>query len=289
VTRRPQIDHRTNPDLDKHQRERQFEPAIISEVVFAQPDDKGGAGIADWGGSSRCSWRAGERGAGKQLGSDGVNAAGRDSDTATSDRQRGLLLAMLLAGLAGMVDAIGFIRLQHLFVSYMSGNSTQFAVAVGRGRFGEAAPILVLIALFVLGAAGGQLIAHITGRRHLTAVLAVVGALLAAAAVLDTAPVPMVLAMGALNAAMHRAGHLSVSLTFVTGTLVRFGQGLGDLIAGRAEGWGWVEQALPWLGLVAGAIAAGAVYIRIGSAVAWMPVAASGALFVWSLAIPAPE
>jgi uncharacterized membrane protein YoaK (UPF0700 family) len=218
-----------------------------------------------------------------------VNGAVESAGTARAERRRALLLATLLAGLAGMVDAIGFIRLRHLFVSYMSGNSTQLAVAVGRGNFDEAGSILVLIVLFVLGAAGGQLTAHVAGGRHLTAVLAAVALLLTAAAIFDTAPVPMVLAMGALNAAMHRAGNLPVSLTFVTGTLVRFGQGFGDFLAGRGSGWGWVEQALPWLGLVGGAILAGAAQVRIGAAVAWAPVGAAFLLFVWSLAIPPPE
>jgi uncharacterized membrane protein YoaK (UPF0700 family) len=218
-----------------------------------------------------------------------VSTANTGTRSAQADRRRGLVLAVLLAGLAGMVDAIGLIRLRYLFVSFMSGNSTQFALAVGRGRLGDAAPILVLIALFVVGAAAGQLIAHFTGRRHLTAVLAVVAVLLAAAAVFHTAPVPMVLAMGSLNAALHRAGNIPVSLTFVTGTLVRFGQGLGDFLAGRAKGWTWVEQAVPWLGLVAGAIIAGAVYARIGSAVDWIPVGLAGALCLASLAFPAPD
>jgi uncharacterized membrane protein YoaK (UPF0700 family) len=212
-----------------------------------------------------------------------------DGDAAKAERRRGLVLAGLLAGLAGMVDAIGFIRLHHLFVSYMSGNSTQFAVALGGGRFDEAGPILILIVLFVLGAAGGQMTAHLTGTRHLTAVLAMVAVLLSVAAIFNTAPAPMVVAMGGLNAAMHRVGKIPVSLTFVTGTLVRFGQGLGDFVAGRAEGLGWVEQALPWLGLVAGATLASAAYLRIGSAVDWIPVAIALALFAWSLVIPAPE
>ena len=86
--------------------------------------------------------------------------AGQDEARATTCR--GLVLAMMLAGLAGMVDAIGFIRLGHLFVSFMSGNSTQFAIAIGRGHFDEAGQILLLIVLFVIGAAGGQLLAHAT-------------------------------------------------------------------------------------------------------------------------------
>jgi uncharacterized membrane protein YoaK (UPF0700 family) len=211
------------------------------------------------------------------------------SDRGRAERRRGLLLAVLLAALAGMVDAIGYIRLQHLFVSFMSGNSTQFAVEAGRGRFAEAEPILVLIAVFVAGAAGGQLSAHATGHRHLTAVLAMVAVLLALSALFDTAPLPMVFAMGALNAAMHRAGDVSVSLTYVTGTLVKFGQGLGDVVAGRARGWVWAEQALPWIGLLAGGLIAAAAKERIGAVVDWLPVAMSASLLLLSLVIPAPE
>ncbi len=208
---------------------------------------------------------------------------------ASEHRARGLVLAAVLSGLAGMVDAVGFLRLGHLFVSFMSGNSTQMALEAGRLRLGEAGAILALIVLFVAGAAGGQVLAHVSGRHHLTAVLAAVMALLTAAAAMGTAPAPMVLAMGALNAAMHRAGNVSVSVTFVTGTLVRFGQGLGDLVTGRTGEWVWAEQAVPWLGLVCGAVIAGAVYARIGSAVAWVPVGLSAALLLWSPTIPDPE
>ena len=38
---------------------------------------------------------------------------------------RGLLVATMLAALAGMVDVIGYLHLKGLFVSFMSGNSTQ--------------------------------------------------------------------------------------------------------------------------------------------------------------------
>ena len=43
-----------------------------------------------------------------------------------------LTLAVVLVALAGFVDAVGFLVLGGLFVSFMSGNSTQFAIGTGR-------------------------------------------------------------------------------------------------------------------------------------------------------------
>ena len=54
---------------------------------------------------------------------------------------RGLVVATMLAALAGMVDVIGYLHLKGLFVSFMSGNSTQLAAALGRGDLGGAATI----------------------------------------------------------------------------------------------------------------------------------------------------
>ena len=69
----------------------------------------------------------------------------------------------------------------------------------------------------------------------------------------------MVLAMGALNASMSRVGSTKVSLTYVTGTLVKVGQGLGRLVSGQGAGTGWLLQAGMWVCLLLGATAAAAV------------------------------
>src|SRR5215472_19023315 len=58
---------------------------------------------------------------------------------------RGLVLAAMLAALAGMVDAIGYLHLKGLFVSFMSGNSTQLAVSLGQGNLAEAGTISKLV------------------------------------------------------------------------------------------------------------------------------------------------
>ena len=202
---------------------------------------------------------------------------------------RGLVLAGLFAALAGMVDVIGYLHLNGLFVSYMSGNSTQLAAALGQGNLAVAGAITKLVMLFVLGAAGGQVLAGFSGEWRMSWVLAGVTVLLTIAALLATAPEPMVFAMGALNASMHRAGNIPVSLTFVTGVLVRFGQGLGDFLTRRSGELKWLAQAVPWLGLIAGATIGSAAFMRIGEAAIWVSVALAALLLACSTAIRQPD
>lgn len=127
-----------------------------------------------------------------------------------------------MAFLAGAKDVYGLGRLGHLFVSFMSGNTTKLGVALGQSHWNEAGKIAGLIGLFVLGAA---LVAFM------------VAALLAVPTVLPTWTVTaLLLAMGALNASMTRIGQFTVSLTYATGSLVRFGQSLASLCCGKRDG-----------------------------------------------------
>jgi uncharacterized membrane protein YoaK (UPF0700 family) len=61
-------------------------------------------------------------------------------------------------------------------------------------------------------------------------------------------------------------GETAVSLTYVTGTLVKFGQGLGQTLCGRPGDWGWLLQAPMWLCLLAGGTAAAAARAYVGYA-----------------------
>jgi uncharacterized membrane protein YoaK (UPF0700 family) len=62
------------------------------------------------------------------------------------------LLACAMAFLAGATDVCGLFRLHDLFVSFMSGNTTMLAFALGRGQLERAGMIAGLIGLFVAGA-----------------------------------------------------------------------------------------------------------------------------------------
>jgi uncharacterized membrane protein YoaK (UPF0700 family) len=165
------------------------------------------------------------------------------------------LMACAMAFLAGATDICGLSALHDLFVSFMSGNTTMLAFALGHGQFTRASMVAELIGLFMGGAFVGTIIAVISGRWHLSIVTLTVAIMLSMASVWTAATVPILtLAMGILNAAMHRADATGVSLTYVTGVLVKFAQGLGHAVCGQPSDPSWPLQGILWLALFAGAI-----------------------------------
>src|SRR6202158_4361363 len=96
------------------------------------------------------------------------------------DTRRNIALACALSALAGYVDAIGFLHLGGLYVSFMSGNSTRMGVELAQGQWVAAAASLGLIVLFVIGAAAGSLIVLGHGVHRQPWVLLAEAALLAA-------------------------------------------------------------------------------------------------------------
>ena len=182
-----------------------------------------------------------------------------------------LLEALYLVALAGCVDAIGYLHLGHLFVSFMSGNSTRMAVELAEGRWPTALVPAGLVALFVAGSFLGSLLSGAVGRWRLPAVLAAETALLAAALLLPRpggplplVALPMALAMGVQNATLHRAGSVRLGPTYVTGTLATLGHLLAEAVTGRAGPWSWLPYALLWLALIAGAVGGAWGYARLG-------------------------
>jgi uncharacterized membrane protein YoaK (UPF0700 family) len=182
-----------------------------------------------------------------------------------------------LAALAGATDVHGLTLLRDLFVSFMSGNSTMLGVAIGRGDFERAGRIAGIVGLFVAGATAGSLIAALAGPRHTFVVLFIVTVLLALTMLVPQWSIPfLVVAMGLLNAAMHRAGATGISLTYVTGALVKFGQGLGLLLCRRQEDASWWKQGVLWACLLTGAAAAAVLELRVGAGIEWaLPVLAA--------------
>jgi uncharacterized membrane protein YoaK (UPF0700 family) len=200
------------------------------------------------------------------------------------------ILAAGLSGLAGFVDATGFINLGGFFVSFMSGNTTRFAVGLATG--GTAAAIAAgLIATFVLGVMAGTLVGRRAPHNRAASVLGLVAIFLAVAALCGTAgylpgaAIAMALAMGAENAVFEREGEVHIGLTYMTGTLVKLGQHLLNALLG-GDRWAWRSYLLLWLGLTAGALVGALLHPWLGLGALWIAAAAAALFTVTAARIP---
>lgn len=177
-------------------------------------------------------------------------------------------LAIGVAALAGFVDAIGFVETAGFFVSFMTGNSTRFAVGVAEGTRG-AAIAGGLIATFVAGVVAGSLVAEQYRRVRTPAVLSCATLLLCAAAGLRAvdavwpAVLCLTLAMGVVNAAFRGRDGAVVGVTYMTGTLVQTGYKLANRLRGEGDARWWPHLAL-WAGLAGGAILGAVAVIQWG-------------------------
>ena len=201
-------------------------------------------------------------------------------------RQR---LALGLARLAGLVDACGFVVAGGYFTSLMSGNTTRMGVELVKRPALALAP-LGLIGCFLTGVAAGALIGRRVRGRHKRVLLGLVAALLGTGAVLLAAgyPVPFLaasaVAMGLANNVFARDGEVTVGVTYMTGALVRFGQGVAARLAGEplpsTRGYG-----LLWSALAAGAATGGGLSLVAPTVAAETGFVAALTLWLFALGV----
>ena len=194
-------------------------------------------------------------------------------------RQR---LALGLAGLAGLVDATGFVVAGGYFTSFMSGNTTRMGVDLSERPALALAP-LGLIGCFLAGVIIGALTGRRVAGRHKRVLLGLVAGVLGLGVGALVAGWPAVFlalsaaAMGLANNVFARAGEVTVGVTYMTGALVRFGQGIAARIARQplpaTRGYGML-----WSALALGAAAGGGLCLIA-------PLAAAGAAFAAALAL----
>ncbi|WP_210485759.1 YoaK family protein [Microvirga antarctica] len=197
-----------------------------------------------------------------------------------------ITLALMLAGLAGFVDGMGFIHLGGLFVSFMSGNSTRLGVSLAQGEWHDAARGVMIILLFVVGAAAGALVAHDGRPSRRPILLLTEGCLLGGAALANLLGVSaisvgaMVIAMGMENAIFQKKGEPGIGLTYMTGALVRVGHRLAAALRG-GDGSGWGPSLGLWASLCFGALLGAHSYAAIGLDALWIPSAVAFALAIF--------
>ena len=197
--------------------------------------------------------------------------------------------AVILAAVAGTADAIGFMEYSQLFLSFMSGNTTRFGEATSGGNWVGVARFGGVIAMFCFGAVLGTLIAAWSGRWRMVSLLSIQAPLIAVAPFLpygsDAIPwhvYPIVLALGLQNATLQDDAGRSMALTYVTGTVVRFGTGLANLLLHKPAPSFWIQGPL-WLGLTAGAVFGGVLQHQFGEIALLVPAAMLTILAAWAL------
>jgi uncharacterized membrane protein YoaK (UPF0700 family) len=191
--------------------------------------------------------------------------------------------AILLALLAGFVDAVAFLELGGYFVSFMTGNTTRMGASIMEAPALALLP-LALIVIFVAGVMLGTTTRLLLPSMPRRAVMLLVSLMLFASVILfglgihwpDVAL--MALAMGAENAVFERDGEVSIGVTYMTGTLVKLGQRIVGALTGQGAPFAWVWYLMLWLGLACGAVGGAVAYAAVGPQALWIPVL--GALLI---------
>jgi uncharacterized membrane protein YoaK (UPF0700 family) len=190
-----------------------------------------------------------------------------------------LLLALTVV--TGVVDAVSFLKLGHVFVANMTGNVVFLGFGIAGAPGISATIALAAIAAFLVGAlAGGRLVAVTPGHRGrmLRTSGAVQALLLALALVLAaTGPdspsgaaryaliVPLGLAMGVQNAAAQRLAVPELTTTVLTRTLTGL---VSEAKLARGPGAQAGRRLLAVVAMLAGAIAGALLALDVSIAAA---------------------
>ncbi|MDB4965793.1 MAG: hypothetical protein JWN44_1482 [Myxococcales bacterium] len=183
-----------------------------------------------------------------------------DASDGTLSERALAALAVVLAAVAGYVDALGWDLLSHVFVANMSGNTIALGRGVAQRDLGEAAARLWPIVTFGLGVFTSEILYEAARRRGRRSgagwTLGLEAGALAFALALPWPPATstasvhyylatglLAVAMGLQNATLIRVGASSVYTTHVTGNLTRLAREaahslfwLIDRARGRASG-----------------------------------------------------
>ena len=138
-------------------------------------------------------------------------------------------VTLLLAAVAGAVDAIGYATVARLYTAHMTGNTEGFASGLVSGELGRAAWHALPIPIFVAGAIAGAVIARTLRSRRLALAVEAIALIAFMALARDAhgarrwcAAAMPAFAMGLQAVTFRRCGNVRVHTTFITGMLEAF-------------------------------------------------------------------
>lgn len=194
-------------------------------------------------------------------------------------------LSWVLAALAGVLGATAFTHSEGYFVTFMTGNAQRAVL----GYFRHDLLLSITAALLLVCFVAGVVVASVCRRRfwsghpHGPTVLTTTSLVAATALdiiedgwdenMLDFAPIMLVVfGIGALNTSFVKGGEVSVPLSYVTGTLVKMGQGIERHMAGGTVA-DWLGYFLLFASFVLGGAIGGGISLVVNGT--WMLVVAT--------------
>jgi uncharacterized membrane protein YoaK (UPF0700 family) len=187
-------------------------------------------------------------------------------------------LSWLLSGLAGMTGATAFTHSSGYFVTFMTGNTERSVLGYFSGTPDLAVAALLLIAAFLAGVILASLLRRHVWKRHAHGATVLTTVALALATLTDLelngwtgrdvtfTPIALIaFGMGALNVSFVRDGEVSIPLSYVTGTLVKLGQGIERHISGGTV-FEWLGNANVYVTFKIGAVVGGALALAASGA-----------------------
>jgi uncharacterized membrane protein YoaK (UPF0700 family) len=179
------------------------------------------------------------------------------------------ILATVTTLTAGFIDAIGYTHIGKLYLSFMSGNTTRFGIAVAEWDHATVLLAGAVIALFVVGAGVGALLTDLSARFAMTRVLGAEVVLFAGALTLvlasgsEFALLPVAAAMGMQNSVHQVVLKADIGKSFVTGALFSLGQSLARTLRDGTRSAEWLVYAVSWLSFVAGVVLGSLVLMQV--------------------------
>ncbi len=191
----------------------------------------------------------------------------------------------LLAGIAGMVNAVGLLGISHHGITHMSGTASAMGIELAASHFGDAAKLLAQLAAFVTGAVISSVLVRDSqlqlGRRYGVALLAESFLLTCSLLLLEHGmaggTLLLAAAAGLQNAMASTFSGAIVRTTHVTGIFTDIGIVIGHALRGSAL----EKRKLTLLctiaaGFILGSGVGGWQFERIGYQTLWTPVALTG-------------
>ncbi|KRB51363.1 hypothetical protein ASE04_11330 [Rhizobium sp. Root708] len=200
-----------------------------------------------------------------------------------------MLFASIATAIAGFLDAIGYQQLNHLYVSFMSGNSTHLGMSFAQAKWSDVLQAFYVISAFVAGSAIGTLISDALERPLLALILSeialcCVSAFLAAIGFGTPALLLIGLTMGMQNVMHQNVSGTDVGKGFITGALFGFGQAIGHAFK-KSASWSHARvHGCSWISFITGVIG-GTIFVSSVGVAASLGFACVGLLAMTALVV----